>query len=87
MDVGVPPGTICWLLMDYAAGERQGMHHTDTVDLDLVLEGSIELILDDGAHPLVAGDGVVVNGIDHGWHAGPEGARMSVTFLGSPPRL
>ncbi len=73
-------------MLDYAPGMGFSMHHTDTVDFDTVLSGSIELILDDGAHPLVAGDHVVVTGVDHAWRAGPDGCRMSIVSLGvSPP--
>jgi quercetin dioxygenase-like cupin family protein len=61
------------------------MHHTDTIDYDIVLAGSVELTLGDGVHPLEAGDCVVIAGIDHAWRAGPQGASMSVTLLGSTP--
>jgi quercetin dioxygenase-like cupin family protein len=61
------------------------MHHTDTVDIDIVLDGSIELTLDDGVHVLQAGDGAVIRGVDHAWRAGSEGARLSVIFIGTPP--
>jgi quercetin dioxygenase-like cupin family protein len=87
LDLGVPPGTIRWTMIDYAPGAAFSMHHTDTVDLDAVLSGTIELILDDGGHPLAAGDSVVVTGVDHAWRAGPEGCRLSVMSIGvSPPR-
>ena len=84
LDVGLAPGLVRWQIIDYAPGESYPMHHTDTVDFDLVLQGSIELALDDGAHLLHAGDGVVVTGVDHAWAAGPDGARLSVIFLGTP---
>jgi quercetin dioxygenase-like cupin family protein len=58
------------------------MHHTDTVDFDLVVEGTIELILDDGAHALQSGDCVFMTGVDHGWRAGPAGCILSGTSLG-----
>jgi hypothetical protein len=60
LDLGVAVGAMDWKVLDYAPGMGFSMHHTDTVDFDTVLSGSIELILDDGAHPLVAGDHVVV---------------------------
>jgi hypothetical protein len=85
MDVGLAPGRARWLVIDYAPGEHQPMHCTDTVDLDIVLQGSIELVLDDGSHPLRPSDGAVIHGVDHAWRAGPEGCRLSVTFLGTPP--
>jgi hypothetical protein len=65
-DLGVAPGTMDWKVIDYAPGMEFSMHHTDTVDFDIVLSGSVELILDDGGHPLAPGDSVVVTGVDHG---------------------
>ncbi len=74
-------------MIAYAPGMAFSMHHTDTVDFDIVLSGSMELILGDGVHPLAAGDSVVVTGVDHAWRAGPVGCRMSVISIGvSPPR-
>jgi hypothetical protein len=81
-DLGVAAGAMDWKVIDHAPGMEFSMHHTDTVDFDIVLSGSIELILDDGVHPLAAGDSVVVTGVDHAWRAGPQGCRMSVISLG-----
>ena len=86
MDVQVPPGIAQWIVVDYEPGGIQEWHHTDTIDFDVVLQGSIDLTLDDGVHHLEAGDGAVINGVDHAWQAGPEGCRLSVLFLGTPPR-
>jgi hypothetical protein len=66
-------------------GEGTAFHQTDSIDFDLVVEGSIELRLDDGDHSLVAGDCVVVTGVGHAWRAGPEGCVMSVVVIGTPP--
>jgi quercetin dioxygenase-like cupin family protein len=86
LDLAVPPGSMRWTLIEYPPGAGFSMHHTDTVDLDVVLSGSVELILDDGAHVLEAGDSAVVTGVDHGWRAGPEGCRLNVMTIGvSPP--
>jgi len=88
LDLGVPAGAIRWTMIEYLPGAAFSMHHTDTVDLDVVLSGSVELILDDGEHPLVSGDSVVVTGVDHAWRAGPEGCRLSIMTIGvSPPNL
>jgi quercetin dioxygenase-like cupin family protein len=86
MDVQVPPGIAQWIVIDYEPGGIQEWHHTDTVDFNHVLSGSIDLTLDDGVHHLEAGDGAVVNGVDHAWQAGADGCRLSVLFLGTPPR-
>ena len=56
-----------------------GMHTTDTIDFEVVLEGTIVLELDDGAEvTLNPGDTVVQNGTRHRWRnrgrqAGPAG--------------
>ena len=45
-----------------------GMHTTDTIDFDYVVEGEVMLELDDGREVLLrAGDTVVQNGTRHRW--------------------
>jgi quercetin dioxygenase-like cupin family protein len=86
LDLAVPPGSMRWTVIEYARGAGFSMHHTDTVDFDVVLSGSVQLILDDGVHLLTAGDSAVVTGVDHAWRAGPEGCRLNVMTIGvSPP--
>ena len=82
---GVPPrpGLTNWMVVQYQPGVSYERHQTPTVDFDTVLTGSIELLLDDGVHPLEAGDCVVVNGVDHGWRAGDQGAAIAVLMLGA----
>ncbi len=88
LDLAVPAGAMRWTVIDYGPGAAFSMHHTDTVDLDVVLAGSVDLILDDGEHPLAPGDSAVVTGVDHAWRAGPEGCRLSVITIGaSPPNV
>lgn len=86
LDLVIPPGALRWTVIEYAPGAEFAMHHTDTVDFDVVISGSVELILGDGAHPLAVADSAVVMGIDHAWRAGPEGCRLNVMTIGvSPP--
>ena len=73
LDLVVPPGA------------EFSMHHTDTVDFDVVLAGSVELILDDGPHRLEVGDSAFVTGVDHAWRAGPKGCRLNVLTIGASP--
>jgi quercetin dioxygenase-like cupin family protein len=88
LDLVVPPGSMRWTVIEYAPSAGFSMHHTDTVDFDVVLSGSVELIVDDGAHLLTVGDSAVVTGVDHAWHAGPEGCRLNIMTIGvSPPDL
>ncbi|MFI5040850.1 MAG: hypothetical protein ACHQNA_03205, partial [Acidimicrobiales bacterium] len=44
-----------------------------------------DLVLDDGAHRLGPGDGVVIKGVDHRWETHEEGCRMSVVVIATPP--
>jgi hypothetical protein len=85
LDLALAPGVVRWHVIDYGSGVGYPMHHTDTVDFDTILAGSIELTLDDGVHVLHAGDGAVIHGVDHAWRAGPDGCRLSVLSIGTPP--
>ena len=85
LDLGVAPGLARWLGVHWPAGREAHLHHTDTVDFDTVLGGSVVLVLDDGDHLMEVGDCVLVDGVDHSWRAGPEGCTMSVVLLGSVP--
>jgi quercetin dioxygenase-like cupin family protein len=54
--------------MTIQPGHRSPMHRTQTLDFGVVLEGSIQLELDDGAITSVnAGDVVVQRGTIHAW--------------------
>jgi mannose-6-phosphate isomerase-like protein (cupin superfamily) len=48
--------------------EMPGMHWTKTVDIGFVLEGEIELELDEATTLLRAGECFVQNGTRHSWH-------------------
>ena len=85
IDLGVAPGLNSWLMWRFEAATEVPMHHTDTVDFDLVMSGSIELTLDDGVHRLESGDCVVMTGVDHAWRAGPDGCLMISIAIGTPP--
>jgi mannose-6-phosphate isomerase-like protein (cupin superfamily) len=56
-------------MMDHMEPDNPGMHTTDTVDLDLLLSGELDLELDDGVEVhLRPGDCVIQNGTRHAWH-------------------
>lgn len=65
--------------------EMPGFHRTDSVDVHVLLEGSLVLELEDGTEiGLGAGDTVVVNGTRHRWHnRGERTARALVTICGA----
>jgi hypothetical protein len=86
LDLGVQPGCIRWSVLTFEPGREYAMHETDTVDLDTVLAGTIDLVLDAAVERLTAGDGAVINGISHGWRVTSEGCTLSVANLGSVSR-
>jgi quercetin dioxygenase-like cupin family protein len=63
-----------------------GMHRTDTIDLDLILAGELELELPGGAKVrLGAGDAVVQRGTWHKWtNLGDAPVRMLAIMIGVP---
>ncbi|MGY4712836.1 cupin domain-containing protein [Mycolicibacterium sp. CBM1] len=85
IDQFIEPGHVRWMVVDYGPNTQTPMHHTDTLDLQTVLSGTVDLILGDGVHPLREGDMVVMTGTDHAWKAGPEGCRVNAVLIGTPP--
>ncbi len=65
--------------------EAPGMHTTATIDFEVVLQGSVDLELDDGAKvTLGVGDTVVQNGTRHRWsNPGTEPAVLAVFICGA----
>ncbi len=72
-------------LLRYMDVSDPGMHATDTIDFEVVLEGTVVLELDDGAEvTLHAGDTVVQNGTRHRWrNGGDTTARLAVFMCGA----
>ena len=65
--------------------DAPGMHTTDTIDFEVVLDGEVWLELDDGVEVhLRAGDTVVQNGTRHAWrNHGDTTARLAVFLIGA----
>ena len=82
-DLRLAPGAIRWVMLSFEPGQRFEIHASETVDLDIVLAGTIDLVLETGIHALQPGDGAVIAGVSHGWHVGPQGCTMSAVVLGA----
>jgi quercetin dioxygenase-like cupin family protein len=62
------PGGSVIRVIDMLPGSVAPMHRTNSLDYGIVISGSIELILDDGATALIEPGGIVVQrGTIHGW--------------------
>jgi quercetin dioxygenase-like cupin family protein len=85
-DLGLAPGLVRWVQVNFPPEAGAESHHTDSLDFVTVASGYVDLLLDDGAHRLHSGDSVAVAGVDHGWKAGPQGCVLSVVEVGTPPR-
>src|SRR3974390_2145266 len=90
VDVGLAPGLLRWLVVEHPPEDARresttaGMiHHSDTLDLVFVHEGTGELLLGDGAHHVGAGDLIVMPGVDHARRPGPDGCRIVVVSVGT----
>jgi quercetin dioxygenase-like cupin family protein len=84
-ELGLPPGLVRWMILAFEPGGTIPFHHTDTVDFGVVLDGSVELHLDEGDHRFGPGDCIVLNGVAHAWTAGAQGCRISAVSIGTPP--
>jgi uncharacterized cupin superfamily protein len=56
------------------------MHRTDTIDYVIVIEGEIDMDMDDSTVTLKQGDVMVQRGTNHAW-ANRSGARARVAFV------
>lgn len=73
-----PNGTVA-RVVDLGPGTKAVMHRTQSLDYGIVLEGEVELILDEGVTRVMGrGDVAVQRGTNHGWRntSGTEWARM-----------
>ena len=67
-------------VIDFPPGNKPHMHRTDTVDYIIVLEGEIEMDMDDSTVTMKAGDIMIQRGTNHAW-ANRSNARARVAFV------
>ena len=64
------------------APRHPAIHRTRSIDYVIVLEGEIDLLLDDGEVRLRAGDVVVQQGTNHAWiNRGATACRLGMVFI------
>jgi quercetin dioxygenase-like cupin family protein len=67
-------------VIDFPPGNTAHMHRTETLDYVLVLEGQIDMDMDDSTVTLKAGDVMVQRGTNHAW-INRSAARARVAFV------
>lgn len=69
-----------FIVMEFAPGIGSEMHRTETIDYIAVLDGEIDMDMDDSTVKLKAGDVMVQRGTNHAW-ANRSQARARVAFV------
>lgn len=67
---------------DHGGARHAAMHRTTSVDYAIVLEGEIDMLLDDSEVHLTAGDVLVQQGTNHAWvNRGTRPCRMAFVLV------
>jgi hypothetical protein len=77
-------GAFQWLSSTYGPHVQTPMHATETLDLQYVAAGEVDLVLDDGEIHLCEGDSVLLSGGRHAWRTGELGCTRVGLILGRP---
>ena len=73
-------------VLDFPPGNTAVTHRTETLDYVIVLEGEIEMDMDDSTVKLKAGDVLVQRGTNHTWmNRSQERARIAVVLVDAKP--
>jgi quercetin dioxygenase-like cupin family protein len=81
-----PPSGTRFAVIDFPPGNHAHMHRTETIDYVIVLEGRIDMDMDDSTVSLKAGDVMVQRGTNHAWvNRGTERARVAFVLIDAEP--
>jgi quercetin dioxygenase-like cupin family protein len=73
-------------VIDFPPGNHAHMHRTETIDYVIVLEGEIDMDMDDSTVTLKAGDIMVQRGTNHAWaNRGTARARVAFVLIDAEP--
>src|SRR5260221_3101802 len=75
-----PPAGTRFAVIDFPPSNHPNMHRTETIDYVIVLEGEIEMDMDDSTVKMKAGDVMVQRGTNHAW-ANRSNRRARVAFV------
>jgi len=75
-----------FIVMEFAPGIASDMHRTETIDYIAVLDGEIDMDMDDSTVKLKAGDVMVQRGTNHAWiNRSKAPARLAIVLLDAKP--
>ncbi len=75
-----------FIVMEFAPGIASEMHRTETIDYIAVLDGEIDMDMDNSTVKLKAGDIMVQRGTNHAWvNRGSTPARLAIVLLDAKP--
>jgi len=75
-----------FIVMEFAPGVASEMHRTETIDYIVVLEGEIDMDMDDSTVKLRAGDVMVQRGTNHAWiNRSKAPVRLAIVLLDAKP--
>jgi quercetin dioxygenase-like cupin family protein len=73
-------------VLDIAPGNDRFMHRTESLDYVIVIEGEIEMDMDDSTVKLKAGDILVQRGTNHAWaNRSDKPARVAFVLVDAQP--
>jgi quercetin dioxygenase-like cupin family protein len=73
-------------ILDFPPGNTAVTHRTETLDYVIVLEGEIEMDMDDSTVTLKAGDVLIQRGTNHTWmNRSQQRARIAVVLVDAKP--
>jgi quercetin dioxygenase-like cupin family protein len=81
-----PPSGTRFAVIDFPPGNQPHMHRTDTIDYVIVMDGEIEMDMDDSSVKLKAGDIMIQRGTNHAWvNRSAKRARVAFVLVDAKP--
>ena len=81
-----PPKGTRFAVIDFPPGNHSHMHRTETVDYVIVIEGDIEMDMDNSTVKLKQGDLMVQRGTNHAWaNRSNKRARVALVLVDAEP--
>jgi naringenin degradation protein FdeH len=81
-----PPSGTRFAVIDFPPGNAAIMHRTETLDYVVMIEGELEMDMDDSTVKLKAGDVMVQRGTNHAWvNRSDKRARVAFVLIDAEP--